>query len=153
MSKFHCYNSKIVFCSFTVWKFHDFSITLILREINLWNSRNAKTAILSHLQALNFDFYNFCTFWRLIFTQSTKFAAPKMAKMAVFTLLESEKLISHKIWVIEKSWNFHTVSFEHVKMRLWPILIRQKVHFVKFWIGTLCILLAISCGFKPLTLA
>ena len=32
-----------------------------------------------------------------------------MAKMAVFELLESTKLISRKIWVIEKSWNFHTV--------------------------------------------
>ena len=32
-----------------------------------------------------------------------------MAKMAVSELLASPKLISRKIWVIEKSWNFHTV--------------------------------------------
>ena len=29
--------------------------------------------------------------------------------MADFALLESPKLISRKIWVTEKSWNFHTV--------------------------------------------
>ena len=29
--------------------------------------------------------------------------------MADFALLKSPKLISRKIWVIEKSWNFHTV--------------------------------------------
>ena len=43
----------------TVWKFHNFSITQILREINLWNSRSAKSAILTHLEALNWDFYEF----------------------------------------------------------------------------------------------
>ena len=31
--------------------------------------------------------------------------------MGDFALLESQKLISCKIWVIEKSWNFHTVKF------------------------------------------
>ena len=30
----------------TVWKFHDFSITQILCEINIWDSRSAKSAIL-----------------------------------------------------------------------------------------------------------
>ena len=33
----------------------------------------------------------------------------KHAKMAVFQLPEFLKLISRKIWAIEKSWNFHTV--------------------------------------------
>ena len=33
--------------------------------------------------------------------------------MADFALLESPKLISRKIWVIEKSWNFHTVLVKH----------------------------------------
>ena len=32
-----------------------------------------------------------------------------MAKKAVFALLESSKLISHRFRVIQKSWNFHTV--------------------------------------------
>ena len=46
----------------TVWKFHNFSITQILREINFWKSRSAKCAILTHLEALNFDFYEFLNF-------------------------------------------------------------------------------------------
>ena len=54
-------------------------------------------------------FMHFCNFWRLKFTKWTKFTAPKMAKTAFFSLLESTKLISPKIWVMEKSWNFHTV--------------------------------------------
>ena len=40
----------------------EFSITHILREINFWNSRSAKSAILIHLEALNFDFYEFLHF-------------------------------------------------------------------------------------------
>ena len=35
-----------------------------------------------------------------------------MAKTAVSELLESQKLISRKIWVMEKSWNFHTVFWQ-----------------------------------------
>ena len=40
---------------FTVWKFHDFSITQIFPEIN-GDSRHAKSAILTLLEGLNFDF-------------------------------------------------------------------------------------------------
>ena len=36
------------------WKCHDFSVTQILREINFWDSRNAKPAILTHLEGLDF---------------------------------------------------------------------------------------------------
>ena len=42
-----------------MWKFQDFAITDIFREINFAHSRNAKSAILTHLQALNFDFREF----------------------------------------------------------------------------------------------
>ena len=38
-----------------------------------------------------------------------KIRAPKCVETADFALLESQKLISHKIWVIGKSWNFHIV--------------------------------------------
>ena len=45
--------------------------------------------------------------------------------MADFALQESSKLISRKIWVIEKSWNFHTVEFQfvgpHFENGLWLI--------------------------------
>ena len=52
----------------TVWKFHDF-FTHILREINFWESRSAKSAISTHLEALNHDFYEFLHFFRLKFTK------------------------------------------------------------------------------------
>ena len=37
----------------------DFSISQILREINFGDSKTAKSAILTLLEALNFDFYEF----------------------------------------------------------------------------------------------
>ena len=47
----------------TVRKFYHFSVTRILREINFGNSRRAKSAISKHLEALNFDFYEFLHFF------------------------------------------------------------------------------------------
>ena len=49
------------YCNFhtTVWKFQDFSITQILREINFEDSISAKSDILAHLEPLNVDFYEF----------------------------------------------------------------------------------------------
>ena len=36
-----------------------------LRESNFWDSRSANSAILTHLETLNLDFFmNFCTFQR-----------------------------------------------------------------------------------------
>ena len=42
---------------YTVWKFQDFSITQMLREISFGDSKSAKSAIFTHLETLNFDFY------------------------------------------------------------------------------------------------
>ena len=50
---------------FAVWKSQDFSITQILREINFVDYISAKSAISTHLEALNFDFYEFLYFLRL----------------------------------------------------------------------------------------
>ena len=42
-----------------------------------------------------------------------------MWKMADFALQQSSKLISHKIWMIQKSWNFHTVcTYQHNDVRV-----------------------------------
>ena len=46
----------------TVWKFHDFSITHILREINFGDSASTKSDISTHLETLNFDFFAFLHF-------------------------------------------------------------------------------------------
>ena len=42
-----------------MWKFHNFQILL---EINFGDSRSAKSAIWTHLQALNLEFYEFLYF-------------------------------------------------------------------------------------------
>ena len=80
-----------------MWKFHNFSITQILREINFADSRGAKYAILARLQALNFDLYEFLHLLNPDFYQMDKIHRLKRAKTAVFALLESAKLISRKI--------------------------------------------------------
>ena len=61
----------------TVWKFHEFSITQILREINFGDSRSAKSAILIHLEALKFDFNEFLQFLEAEFYQINKIQSPK----------------------------------------------------------------------------
>ena len=80
----------------TVSKLQNFPITQILREI-------------CHFHTLRRCHYLylwiFITFWRLKFTKSKPL---KMAQNAVLDLLDSPKLISRKIWVIVKSWNFQT---------------------------------------------
>ena len=77
--------------------FHDFSITQILREINIGDSGNAKSAISTHFKALNFDFYEFLHFLNAEIATSTKFRAPKMAKSAVLEVQDSPELFSRKI--------------------------------------------------------
>ena len=69
---------------------------VISKLMNL-DFRISKSAILTHLVALNCDFYEFLHFVRLKFTKSTKFRAPKMTKTAVLELRGSPKLISRKI--------------------------------------------------------
>ena len=41
---------------FTVWKFHNFFITQILREIKIGESRVSNSAISAYFEALKFDF-------------------------------------------------------------------------------------------------
>ena len=65
-----------------MWKFRNFSITQKLREISFWDFVSAKSAILTHLEALNFDFYAFLHFLK----------AEIYLKMAVLVLLHSLKL-------------------------------------------------------------
>ena len=76
--------------------FHDFSIAHILREINFGYCRSAKSAILTHLDALNFDFHEFLHFLKAEITKLTKFRAPKRVETVVLALLDPPKLISCK---------------------------------------------------------
>ena len=47
-----------------------------LREINFWDSGSAKSAILTHLEAVNFDFYEFLHFLKAEIYQMNKIHSP-----------------------------------------------------------------------------
>ena len=67
-----------------MWKFYDFSITQILREVNFGDSRSVKSAILPHLQVLNFDFYQIWHFLKAEIYQINKIQSPKIGKKGSF---------------------------------------------------------------------
>ena len=66
----------------TGWKFHDFSITQILREINFWDSRSAKSAILTHSEAQKCNFDEFLHFMKAEIYKMNHFQSPlKLLKL------------------------------------------------------------------------
>ena len=84
--------------SSTVWKFQDFSINLILREINFEQSRRCKTAILAIFGALNFCILvNFSLQIMEKFIKIKLRASKCVSKIADFALLEFPNLISRNI--------------------------------------------------------
>ena len=78
-------------------QFQNFSALQILREINFGDSRSAKYAILTHLEALKFDFNEFSHLLKAETYQINKLGASKNGKTAVLEPLNSPKLISRKI--------------------------------------------------------
>ena len=56
----------------TELKFHDFAITKILREIDVWDSISAESAVLTHFEPLKFDFYEFFHFFKAEMYQINK---------------------------------------------------------------------------------
>ena len=71
------------------------------------NFRTPKTAVLTILEALNIRFWKKFTLENVKSTPKYKIA--QMVKMAVFGASKWPKVTSRKIWVEEKSWNFHIV--------------------------------------------
>ena len=61
---------------YTVQKFQDFSIIQILREINFGECRVTKSAVLTHLEVLNFDKYEFLHFLKADIYQINKIHSP-----------------------------------------------------------------------------
>ena len=120
----------------TVLKFHNFSITQNLREINFWDSRSAKSVILTHLEALNFDFNKFLYFLKAENYQIKQVKSPKMAKTAFLELLDSPKLISRKIWITEKFKIFHAVKIKQdAQSEMTKFLNPLRFNFVNFLTG------------------
>ena len=71
-----------------MWKFHDFPITQILREINFGESISSKTAVFAFLGGSEF-----CQFGKFQPSKSAKFRASMCVTMADFAFLKSLKLI------------------------------------------------------------
>ena len=69
---------------YTVWKLQNFSVTQILREIKVGEFRDSKSTILTHLVALNFDFYEFLHFVKAENDQKSRFRLSKIAKIGIF---------------------------------------------------------------------
>jgi len=63
-----------------VWKFHDFSITQIVCEINFWDSCSGKSTIVTHLEAL--IFMNYLHFLKAGIHQINKIQSSKIEKTA-----------------------------------------------------------------------
>ena len=83
---------------------------IILCEINFRDIRGPKTVITTHLDALNFDFYEFLHFRKIGIYPNQKLKVPNITKMAFFGFLHSEKLISRKIFKFVKCVQSFSVS-------------------------------------------
>ena len=92
MVKNDFYKDKKVLTKLTVWKFHDFSITQILREINFGDSTSAKSAILTHLEVRNFAFYELLHFLKDEIYQIDKIQSPKNGKNGSFGTARFSKI-------------------------------------------------------------
>ena len=130
----------------TVWKFNNSAIQFYVKskswvlEAQSYNHRGSQCGNFRNFLPLRFyvksklanldshstisthwESLNFWTFWRL----KTKLTKSKVPKIAVLEYLVSSKLISRKIWVVEKLWNFHTVMLKFTKntiLKLWVSL-------------------------------
>ena len=65
-------------------EFHDFCFTQNLHKINFEDSRAAKSAILTYLEALKLDYYEILHFWKVKIDQKSKFRVSIIAKNGIF---------------------------------------------------------------------
>ena len=99
---------------------------------------------LIHLESLNFDSIHFCT----LSTNQPNSDPWKWPKNVFLVILDSPRLIWRKIWMTEKSWNFHIVSWQHwyyctsftlitlinQLIGIWKIINKQLLEYVnKSW--------------------
>ena len=76
----------------TVWKFQEFSVTQILREINFGDFRSANSAVLTDLEALNFSFCTFLHFPKTEIHQMNKIQSIKIGKKGSFRTFRLSKI-------------------------------------------------------------
>ena len=91
----------------TVWKFHDFSITQILREFNFGESRKTNSAILTHSETLNLNVYDFLLLLRTEIYQMSIIRNPVNCKNGNFRTFRFYKSWFHvKFWVDSKIFKY-----------------------------------------------
>ena len=139
------HNSLVLVLKCTVWKFHYFAITQILCEINFGDYVSAKTVVSTILGALNFAHLVNCSLQKVQKFIKIKIQSLQMCKNCWFCTQRILKLISHKIWVIENSWNFHTVKCTH-SLFLW-FVIWQIFFLICFEVETTLMWFHIIFGF------
>ena len=67
-------------CVATEWKFHHFYVK------SIWDSKSAKSAIFTHSEALNFEFYEFLYFLKAMIYQIKQKSEPLNWKTGVFDI-------------------------------------------------------------------
>ena len=65
-------------------KWHNVETSLFFRHSDFWDSRIAKSAVSTQLEALNFDFYDFFHFLKAKMFQYKIYRARKNAKYSIF---------------------------------------------------------------------
>ena len=75
-----------------MWKLQDFFINQILREIKFGDSKSAKSAIFTHLETLNSDFYEFLYLLKAEIYQIYKIQSPKNGKTGIFRTSRLSKI-------------------------------------------------------------
>ena len=88
-----------------IQKFQSFYAGQILRQINFRHSRSSKLAFFAILRDVNLVNVVNCNLPNMQ-NQTSK---PRNVLKRQILSLRSPTMISRRIWVTEKSWNFHTV--------------------------------------------
>ena len=81
-------------------EFSNFPAILVLHEINFGWFQKVKNCLFNYFGGFEFWFWEKFYIWAV---KNSKFRTAQMVKMAVFGASKWPTLISHKIWVAEKS--------------------------------------------------
>ena len=102
---------------FWLWIFHRTHCRNLAIFLSVWfyvksilaDFRRSKTAVLTILEAMNFEFWQFFTLENVKSVQKSKIQTCSNGQNGSFWGCNWPKLISHEMWVGEKLLNFHIV--------------------------------------------
>ena len=93
-----------------VCTFNNFSAFLILREINFGWFQDFENCLFNQFEGFEVCFLGISQLKMSKIPKNSNLRAAKMVKHGSFWGFKLTKLISRKIWVAEKSRNFHTLN-------------------------------------------